>query len=139
VTEPLRVVIDPNVWISALLSPAGAPADVVRAVLAGEVIAVVSPQLLDELGTVLARTKFRRWISPTDAEEFVRAIAAKGEPHADVPEPTTATRDRDDDYLVALAVSADARLVTGDDDLLSADLDPPALSPRALIGLLRPN
>lgn len=128
--------IDPNVWISALLSPAGAPADVVRAVLAGEVIAVVSPQLLDELATVLARRKFRRWIDASDAEEFVRAVAAKGERHADVPEPATATRDRADDYLVALSASAQARLVTGDDDLLSADLDPPALTPRALLGLL---
>jgi putative PIN family toxin of toxin-antitoxin system len=129
-------VIDPNVWISALLSPSWAPAEVVRTVLSGEVIAVVSPQLLDELATVLARPKFRRWISLPDAEEFVRALAAKGEPHADVPEPATATRDRDDDYLVALSVTAGARLVTGDDDLLSADLDPPALSPRALLGLL---
>jgi putative PIN family toxin of toxin-antitoxin system len=136
VSGSLRVVIDPNVWISALLSPAGAPADVLRAVLTGEVIAVVSPRLLDELASVLARPKFRRWVELSDAEEFVRAVAAKGEPHADVPEPAAATRDRADDYLVALSVSAQASLVTGDDDLLSADLDPPALSPRALLGLL---
>jgi putative PIN family toxin of toxin-antitoxin system len=125
------------VWISALLSPAGAPADVVRAVLSGNVIAVVSPRLLEELGTVLARPKFRRWIELSDAEEFVRAVAVKAEPHADPPAPPAAPRDLDDDYLVALSLSAQALLVTGDDDLLSADLDPPALSPRALLALLR--
>lgn len=60
--SPRRVVIDPNVWISALISPFGAPAQVLRAVLAGGVIAVVSPRLVEELSSVLARPKFRRWV-----------------------------------------------------------------------------
>jgi len=71
VPGPRRVVIDANVWISALLSPSGAPAGVLRAVLGGQ-----------------------------------------------------------------LADTAGALLVTGDADLLDADLDPPALTPRALLDLL---
>jgi hypothetical protein len=37
---------------------------------------------------------------------------------------------------VALSVSCGARLVTGDADLMDADLDRPALNPRALLELL---
>ena len=133
---PRRVVIDANVWISALLSPSGAPARVLGAVLAGEVIAVVSPRLVEELGAVLARPKFRRWVSLSDAQEFTRAVAARADLYPDVAQPPRTTRDRDDDYLVALCVSSGARLVSGDADVLDADLDPPALSPRALLALL---
>lgn len=121
-----------------MLSPSGAPADVLRAVLVGEVIAVVSPRLVEELTSVLARPKFRRWISLSDAEEFAGAVAARAELHADVPRPRPATRDPDDDYLVALSERSGAQLVTGDADLLDADLHPPALSPRALLELLDP-
>ena len=134
--RPSRVVIDPNVWISALISPSGAPAQVLRAVLAGEVIAVVSPRLVEELSSVLARPKFRRWVSLPDAEEFAHAVATRAELHADISRPARVTRDPDADYLVALSVSSGARLVTGDADLLDADLDPPALSPRALLDQL---
>ena len=42
----------------------------------------------------------------------------------------------DDDYLAVRCVSSGAQLITGDDDVLDADLDPPALSPRALLALL---
>jgi putative PIN family toxin of toxin-antitoxin system len=136
VARPRRVVIGPNVWISALLSPSGAPAQVLRAVLAGEVIAVVSPHLVEELSSVLARPKFRRWVSLSDAEEFASAIAARAEVHADAARPPRITRDPDDDYLVALSVISGAQLVTGDADLLDADLHPSALTPRALVDLL---
>lgn len=106
--------------------------------LAGEVIAVVSPRLVEELSSVLARPKFRRWVLLSDAEEFAQAVAARAELHADTPQPQRMTRDPDDDYLVALSANSGARLVTGDADLIDAHLDPPALSPRALLELLDP-
>jgi putative PIN family toxin of toxin-antitoxin system len=136
VPGPRRVVIDANLWISALLSPSAAPAGVLRAVLGGQLTAVASPQLLAELAGVLEREKFRRWVSTTDAEQFVQAVAGKAELHPDMHPPRPVTRDPDDDYLVALADTAGALLVTGDADLLDADLDPPALTPRALLDLL---
>lgn len=80
----------------------------------------------------------RRWVSLSDAEEFAHAVAARAEVHADIPRPARVTRDPGDDYLVALSVSSGARLVTDDADLMDADLDPPALSPRDLRELLDP-
>src|SRR5262249_39773113 len=42
-------------------------------------------------------------------------------------------RDPNDDYLVALAEAADAVIVTGDSDLLHADLPLPVTTPRELL------
>jgi len=45
-------------------------------------------------------------------------------------------RDPNDDYLVALAETADAVIVTGDDDLLAAGIQPPAITPAQLLARL---
>jgi putative PIN family toxin of toxin-antitoxin system len=132
----IRIVADPNVWISALISPSGAPAAVVRAVLAGEVTVVVSPLLLDELGAVLSRRKFRRWVTAEDARAYVDQLALRVEVRPDASAPSLRARDEDDDYLIALAEAADAVLVTGDKDILDLDLDPPAVTPRELLDVL---
>ncbi len=55
------MVIDPNVWVSAVINPFGVPARLVEAVTTGKLVAVVSQHLLDELTAVLIRPKFRRW------------------------------------------------------------------------------
>ncbi|MDQ3629985.1 MAG: putative toxin-antitoxin system toxin component, PIN family [Actinomycetota bacterium] len=59
----MRVVLDPNVLVSALISPSGPPREIVDAWIAERFDLVVSPALLAELDGVLARPKFRRWVS----------------------------------------------------------------------------
>lgn len=89
--------IDPNVWVSGLINPYGAPAEAVRAVIGRRVAAVVSQHLLDELSSVLARPKFRRWISLDDAVALVDALGREAELCPD-PEPLSPrVRDPDDD------------------------------------------
>lgn len=66
-------------WISAVINPYGTPARVVEAVLDGQVVAVVSQQLLDELAAVLIRPKFRHWVNVA----FVEALAGYAELHPD--------------------------------------------------------
>lgn len=136
--QKTRIVADPNVWVSALISPSGAPAGVLRAVLSDEVVAVATPHLLDELRAVLERDKFRRWVSLADARAYVAALAQKVDLWSDVgPAAKPITRDPGDDYLAVLAADAQATIVTGDDDLLDADLDPPAMTPRQFLNWLR--
>ncbi|MHB8293260.1 MAG: putative toxin-antitoxin system toxin component, PIN family [Acidimicrobiales bacterium] len=132
-SEPLRVVIDPNVWASGLINPYGAPADVVRAVMARWVIAVVTQHLIDELADVLARPKLRRWIALDDAAALVAALGREADLRPDPGPPPQRVRDPDDDYLVALAEATGSVIVTGDADLLKADLTPRAITPRGLI------
>ncbi|MHB1640852.1 MAG: putative toxin-antitoxin system toxin component, PIN family [Candidatus Dormibacteria bacterium] len=54
--EPFLVVIDPNVLVSALINPYGAPARVVALLITGQVVAVIAQELLDELMVVLVRS-----------------------------------------------------------------------------------
>jgi len=132
-----RVVIDPGVLVAALLTPAGTPAALLRALLAGRLQVIASPQLLEELAGVLARPTFRRYVSVEEAAAYVEAIAHRVELHPDPDEPAQATRDPGDDYLVALALAAKAEvLISGDADLLEADLAVPVLTPRRLLDQL---
>lgn len=119
-TRP-RVIVDPGVYVSAALTE-GAPRDLIRAARAGQLTLVVSEKLLDELSGVLAREKFRRWLSPEDAEAFVDAIALLAE-HVTDPSMEgrrAVCRDPKDEYLIALAEhTAATYLISGDSDLLT--------------------
>jgi len=124
------------VWVSGLINPYGTPARVIQAVLAGQVMAVANQHLLDELATVLARPKFRRWIALADAVASVEALGREADLRPEPGAVPQRVRDPDDDYLVALGDAAEAVIVTGDADLLEADLTPPAITPRELLDRL---
>ncbi|MGH9267963.1 MAG: PIN domain-containing protein [Acidimicrobiales bacterium] len=49
----MRLVVDPGVLVSALITPLGPPAQLWQAVRAGRVQLIVSPRLLAELAGVL--------------------------------------------------------------------------------------
>lgn len=112
-----------------MINPYGTAARVMEAVASGEIVAVVTQHLLDELTAVLIRPKFRRWVSVADAVAFVETLGGHADLLPDPGPPAPRVRDPDDDYLVALAEAADAVIVTGDADLLDADLKPPAITP----------
>jgi putative PIN family toxin of toxin-antitoxin system len=138
---PIRIVVDPNVWIAALISDKDDAPTVVlaRVALAGEVVTVVSPYLLDELLRVLERPKFRRWVTVEDSRAFVWDLADAAEVHPDPDDPPARCRDPRDDYLLALAEAHGALLVTGDLDLLEMEEPkPPTVTPRGLLDLLEP-
>jgi len=122
--------------VSAVINPYGTPARVVEAVADGAITAVVTQHLLDELVAVLIRPKFRRWISVADAIAFVESLGGHADLRDDPGPPKTKVRDPNDDYLVALAETADAVIVTGDDDLLAAGIQPPAITPAQLLARL---
>ena len=131
----IRVVVDPGVFISALIGTrGGAPDVVVRAFIDERITVVASPLLLAELDRVLRRPKFARYGDERTRREFVERVrrhATVAEDPVNVP---PVTRDRRDDYLVALARQerVDA-IVSGDRDLLDAGQDePPVWSPRQL-------
>lgn len=113
----MRAVLDPNIYVSGLLSPAGAPADVLRAWRDGRFEAVVSPLLLGELERVLAYPKLRKRISAEQAAAFIALLTANAESAPDT-QAKIHTADPDDDYLVGLAQHARAAIVSGDRHLL---------------------
>lgn len=130
----MRVVLDTNVYISAALRPQGPTAELVRLARVGRLQLVTSPKILNELWEVLRRPAFANRISSADARAFVESIRDNSEILEDHPDPPRVCRDPDDDYIAALAVSAEVdALVSGDHDLSSLESLPVrTLTPRQL-------
>ncbi len=133
-----RVVIDPGVLVSARLSGGGAPAELIRRWLAGEIDLIVSPLLLAELGEVLHRPKFRRWLSVEEVDAYLEFLRGHATLVDDPPTQVGTSPDPDDDYLVSLARAGRAQvLVSGDSDLVALDDPrPPVVTPRGLVNRL---
>ncbi len=111
----MRAVLDTNVLISAILSPRGTPARLLLAWQAGAFDLVVSPALLAELRRALAYPKLERLVSRSDADSFVAWIGHSAVLATDPEgEPPVHAADPADDYLLALAASERAVLVSGD-------------------------
>ncbi len=107
----MKIVLDTNVLISGLLSPAGAPAQVLNLILNGKVRLLIDNRIIDEYSDVLKRPKFgfkHEWIITlldfiSHESDFIAA------------EPTALKFPDEDDkmfYEVAISGNAD-NLVTG--------------------------
>ena len=136
----IRVVVDPGVFISALIGLAGSPPDrIVDAWIDDRIEIVVSPDLLAELRRVALRPKFRRWFDEARAWELIARIERQATVRPD-PAPTPGVaRDPADDYLVALARAEQVdAIVSGDRDLIEAGIEqPPVWVPAEALRLLQ--
>jgi uncharacterized protein len=132
----VRAVLDPNVLISALLSPSGVPAQLVSRWLAGDFELVVSERLLAELSRALRYPKLRDRIRRSEAAAFVALLEAAGLVASDVSRPPRRSADPGDDYLLSLAESESALLISGDAHLVKLADRLPVRSPRAFLELL---
>lgn len=132
----MRVVADVNVLVSALLSPRGAPAEVLRRWRDGEVALLVSLQLIAELERVLSRPRVASRVTQDEVRGFVALLGRHAELVGDAVDVPQRSRDPNDDYLLALAERERAYVVTGDRDLLELAGELPVLTPRELIDRL---
>lgn len=132
---PRRVVIDPNVFVSATITPNGALGPIIELIDDGTLVPVVSQHLVDEVVDVLGRAKLAKYVKPGAGAAFEEQMHRLGEWHSDIVDPPAVSRDPKDDYLVALALAAGAETITsGDDDLHAADgLGVEVLTPRQLL------
>jgi putative PIN family toxin of toxin-antitoxin system len=130
----VRVVLDANVLVSALISRAGAPAQLVAFWLGGEFELVLSEALLAEIERTLAYPKIKERVAPAEAERFVRMLRALAEVVSD-PEapPPIRSADPGDDYLLALAARESVPLISGDAHLLVLGDRLPVMSPRQFL------
>jgi putative PIN family toxin of toxin-antitoxin system len=135
----LRIVVDSNVLVSAVISTGGPPAEVLDRWRNADFDLVVSAALLAEVEKVLLRPKFRAWVAEADAHAYVRAVALESVVVDDPPAVAGITPDPADDYLVALAREARADvIVSGDAHLTKLEIDPPVLTPREFLDRLGP-
>ena len=129
----MRAVLDINVLIAALLSPTGAPAQIVSRWLAGEFELIVSNNLLGELERALAYPKLRARIAPENAAEFVSFLENTAIHAPDPSAPPRRSRNPGHDYPLALAESENAIVVSGDHHLLELADRFPIRSPRDVL------
>lgn len=133
----MNVVLDPNVLVSALLSPAGAPAKLLMAWTDGAFELIASPKLMAELERVLGYPKIAKRISAHESAELVDWLS-RAATQADDPTDASpvAALDKDDDYLLALAYAQKAMLVSGDKALLALGERFPVLAPARFLATL---
>lgn len=126
----MRAVLDPNVIISGLLSPAGNAARLLEAWGNGEFELIASSALFEELERALGYPKLRRHISEADARRVLRWLTESATVVDDPAEPPSVrSADPGDDYLIALAASRDAILVSGDRHVLDLAAEIPVFEP----------
>lgn len=136
-----RVVLDPNVLVSGLITPRGTSARILLALREGAFELIACPMLIDEVDVVLKREKFRRYVGLDEAAAFVASIRASGTivEDPDLSGPRVG-EDQGDEYLIALARAARAdAIVSGDPHLTRLRGRIPVQSPREFIDALSPD
>lgn len=137
----MKVVLDTNVLVSALIVKAGKPAQIMRHTSAFTLL--MTDEILAETGEVLGRKHIRRRYPVTDADvkAYLRSLRAvstviKVELRVDI-----IKRDPDDNQFLALAKAGAADyIVSGDLDLtdLGAYEGIPILTPAQFLDVLAP-
>jgi len=132
----VRVVLDTNVLVSALLKRDGTPARILRAVWDGNLELLLSAPMRDELAAVLDYPKIRRRLAVvgTDVGLFLELLPFFTTT-VELGEVTVAKpRDADDWMVLATLVAGRADwLITGDMDLLALSSQFPILTPTAFV------
>lgn len=123
-SRTIRVVIDANVYASALMNPSSTPAKAVNRVISEEKFQlVISDMILDELKRILHYPKIRVRIKGSNDQldfwiETLSTIAYVIEPRYSYP--VIVEEDPDDDIYVIAAIESRARyLVSGDKHLIN--------------------
>jgi len=139
----LKVVLDTNALVSALLCPNGKCGELLRLSAAGAFEIIVSAPLLAELHDVLHRPRIRKRLGAHPeraAFEYTQAICAAGRMVTDLPEVNLVADDPNDNHVVAAALAAGASyLVSGDQDLLTLGVvgGIRCIAPAAFLAILR--
>jgi hypothetical protein len=135
----MRIVLDTNILISALLSPLGAPAKLLDAWERKRFTLVASGALIAELREVAGRPFFRARLRASAAELLAAGLRDFSFYCPDLPSGPIEP-DPKDTYLLALAETAQADfLVTGDKELLALKHHKPTriITPAAMIEILK--
>jgi uncharacterized protein len=134
----MRLILDTNILLSALLSPLGAPAKLLDAWERKRFTLVACDALIAELRDVAGRPFFRARLRASAAELLAAGLRDFSFFCRDLP--SGVAPDPKDSYLLALAEASQAEfLVTGDKELLSLKQHKSTriITPAAMIEILK--
>jgi uncharacterized protein len=110
----MRVVLDTNTLVSALISPAGKPAAIYSAWEDGKFTLLTCAEHLDELRATLQKPRVAEFIKPYKAGRLVNQMRKLAEAVGPLPR-VERSPDPTDDFLLTLSEAGKANyLVTGD-------------------------
>ena len=115
--NPNWVVIDTNVFISALLNPLGTPKKVIN-IAVSQFTILQSEATYQELATRISKKKFDKYLEKDDRLDFLSSLKNRSL-FVDIWHETRVCSDLDDNKFLELAVSGMAQyIITGDKELL---------------------
>jgi putative PIN family toxin of toxin-antitoxin system len=120
----MRIVLDVNVLISAVISPRGNPAQILDLWEEEDFELVISPPILKELERVIHYPKIQQRynLSEEYVEQFLQLIGSGATVVESSVKLSVVERDPSDDRYLECAVAAGASyIVTGDDHLLGLE------------------
>lgn len=136
----MRIVLDTNVFVSALLSKDGPPGQVLRTIKQEQHTLVSSRYLTDELRSVCRRDHLRHRISLEEVQDLIYNLKAVGDVVSDLPE-IHLSPDPKDNPILATAIAGKADLiVTGDKSHMQSlghVHGTPIVTPRNALDMLR--
>jgi len=127
----MRIVLDTNVLVSAILNPRGKPADILNLVLDGRVVVCYDDRIFIEYRGVLLRERFR--FHPDDVESLLLFIAHAGERIVPVPRALVLPDPDDLMFYEVLSASSAKFLVTGNVKHFLAANDRRVVSPQKFL------
>lgn len=110
----MRVVLDTNIIVSALLAPAGKPAAIIRIWLDGKFTLLTCAAHIAELRSTLQKPRVAELVKPHNAGRLVNQVRQLAEDIDPLPR-VERSADPTDDFLLALSEGGNADyLVMGD-------------------------
>ena len=110
----MRIVLDTNILISALISKEEPPGHLLEAVRNGRLTLVTSDYQIRELRSVLYRRKFRPHISLTEVEELFKFLKATAVFATDLPNIDVSPDPKDNPILATGVAGQVDMIVSGD-------------------------
>lgn len=110
----MRIVLDSNIFVSALISGEGHPGQVLAAIKRERITLVTSAFQIEELRDVLTRKRMRPYIEPEEADDLLFHLEAVGVVMRELPD-VNLSPDPKDNPILASALAGEADLIVSGD------------------------
>ena len=110
----MRIVLDTNIFVGALISGDGYPGQLLAAVKRERITLVTSVYQIDELREVLGRERLKPYIRPEESEDLLYHLETVGMTMSRLPE-VSLSPDPKDNPIPATAVAGEADLLVSGD------------------------
>ena len=118
----MRIVLDTSIFVSALITGEGSPGQVLAAIRRERITLVTSTFQIEELRSVLARDRLKRYIRPEEADDLLYHLESVGTVISELPE-VNLSPDPKDNPILATAIAGEAELIVSGDkgDMLALE------------------